>query len=83
MDPVRTPVRHARATHAITVRWYGHDSPEAEETARNLNAANAEAYIQEILDKAPPLTDEQRAKLAELLKPVRVRPGEPAGGNAA
>jgi len=28
-------------------------------------------YLKELLDKAPPLSDEQRAKLAELLAPVR------------
>lgn len=31
------------------------------------------AYIDKIVDEAPPLTAEQRAKLAELLEPVRIR----------
>jgi hypothetical protein len=65
-------VGKAKATHAITVRWYGSDSPQATETARNLNEANAEAYIRELLDKAPPLSPDQRARLAELLRPARV-----------
>lgn len=33
------------------------------------------AYVAKLLATAPPLTPEQRTKLAELLKPVRVRPG--------
>lgn len=30
------------------------------------------AYIKEIVDEAPPLSDAQRTKLAELLRPVRI-----------
>ena len=30
-------------------------------------------YIAEVLAEAPPLTQEQRAKLATLLKPVRIQ----------
>lgn len=30
-----------------------------------------DAYVASILANAPPLTDEQRTKLAELLRPVR------------
>lgn len=30
-----------------------------------------DAYVQRVLAAAPPLTSEQRAKLAELLRPVR------------
>jgi hypothetical protein len=31
-------------------------------------------YIRRVLAAAPPLTGEQRAQLAELLKPVRIKP---------
>ena len=31
-----------------------------------------DARIRKIVDAAPPLTDQQRVKLAELLRPVRV-----------
>ena len=31
----------------------------------------AEEYVKAIVDQAPPLTTEQRDKLAELLRPVR------------
>lgn len=33
----------------------------------------ARAYVRALVDAAPPLRQEQRDKLAELLKPVRVR----------
>ncbi len=36
-----------------------------------LKAERISDYLQKIIDEAPPLTQEQRAKLAELLAPVR------------
>lgn len=47
---------------------------------RDLNEAKAAAYIKRLLEAAPPLTEEQRTRLAELLKPVRVNGG---GSDAA
>lgn len=41
--------------------------------------AELDAYIKRLVDAAPPLTPEQRAKLATLLKPVRIVPGGPSG----
>ena len=38
------------------------------------------AYVAKTLAAAPPLTDEQRTKLAELLKPVRVTAADPTEG---
>ena len=38
-------------------------------------SANADDYVAEVLAHAPRLTEEQRAKLAELLRPVRVSGG--------
>jgi excisionase family DNA binding protein len=32
---------------------------------------NIESYVAEVLAEAPPLTDEQRCRLAELLRPAR------------
>ncbi len=71
MDPARHPVRSARSRRAQAIRHHGVKSPQAEEAARDLTAANAEAYIRELLDKAPKLTDQQRIQLAELLRPAR------------
>ena len=34
--------------------------------------APPDPYMRELLDSAPPLSDEQRTALAELLKPVRI-----------
>lgn len=36
-----------------------------------------EAYLERQIAEAPPLTNEQRAKLAELLEPVRIKPTVP------
>jgi hypothetical protein len=47
------------------------DDPELVDAYRDLAAAKISDYIERILAEAPPLTDEQRTKLAELLKPVR------------
>jgi hypothetical protein len=46
--------------------------PEAETQARReLAEAKIADYIRRVVDAAPPLTDEQRTRLAELLRPVR------------
>ncbi|WP_164517848.1 hypothetical protein [Mycobacterium sp. P7213] len=41
------------------------------EAKRDLAEANARQYIESVLAQRPPLTDEQRNRLAELLRPVR------------
>ena len=44
----------------------------------------ADEYIAKIVAAAPPLTDQQRTALAELLKPVRLTARDlGAGGDAA
>lgn len=46
--------------------------PEAEAQARReLAEAKIADHIRRVVDAAPPLTDEQRTRLAELLRPVR------------
>ncbi|AGZ51094.1 hypothetical protein B1T45_16515 [Mycobacterium kansasii] len=47
------------------------DDPDYLAAQRDLAAANVESYITRTLAAAPPLTDEQRTRLAELLRPVR------------
>ena len=66
-------VAKARATLASRCR---HNPNAADdgcrvEARRDLNAAKLLAYIEKTLATAPPLRDDQRAKLAELLKPAR------------
>ena len=48
-------------------------SEEAEGALHPCNGHGGKA-LQWIVEDVPPLTDEQRTKLAELLKPVRIRP---------
>ena len=47
------------------------DDPALAEAQRNLRVLRAEDYIEKVLSAAPPLTDEQRTRLAELFRPVR------------
>ena len=35
-----------------------------------------DAWVKRVVDEAPPLTQEQRAKLAVLLEPVRIKPSD-------
>ena len=66
---VHPPVGAARARLAVLVREGA--SPEQVEAARaRLREANAEAAVQRVVDSFPPLTDEQRSRLALLLAPA-------------
>lgn len=49
------------------------DDPELVEARRNLRALKLAEHVQKVLDGAPPLTDEQRERIAALLR---------AGGDA-
>lgn len=53
------------------------DNGELNSAKAELAEAKIEAYVEKILSEAPPLTTEQRTRLAELLRPVRI------GGAAA
>jgi hypothetical protein len=48
-----------------------HYPDQVEDRRRDLAEAKIADYIERVLAEAPPLTDEQRAKLAELLRPAR------------
>lgn len=76
--PMAPEVRCARAKVAALsrgVRAGERPRKDLEAARRELAAANIEAYVTRTLADAPPLTDEQRTRLAELLKPVRRRAG--------
>lgn len=60
-----SPVTQARARLAARTRHYP-DGDHAE-ARRDLAAANIQAYVQRVIAAAPPLTNEQREKLAMLL----------------
>ena len=47
------------------------DDPALTDAYRRFAAAKLNDYILKVLAEAPPLTDEQRTKLAELLRPAR------------
>lgn len=59
---------HARARVAALTRHRPEDGPALDAARRELKVASAETYIRELVDSAPPLTDEQRARLAVLLR---------------
>ena len=59
----------ARQKHNVLVRHHGADDPATVEARRELKAVSAEEYIKQLVDDAPPLTPEQRDRLATLLRP--------------
>jgi len=62
---------HERGRVGALSRYRAPGHPELVEAQQNLAVARISDCIKETLAKAPPLALEQRAKLAELLKPVR------------
>jgi hypothetical protein len=48
-------------------RWHGEDDPRMAEARRDLRAAELEDHIRRLVDAAPPLTDDQRRRLASLI----------------
>ena len=52
-----------------------HHPDQAEDRRRDLAEAKIADYIEKVLSKAPELRDDQRTRLAELLRPVRVNGG--------
>jgi hypothetical protein len=68
----------ARSELGHKTRKLGSDHPETIEARRTFREERTAAYIEKVLAEAPPLTDEQRTRLAELLRPAR----QPAGRRA-
>lgn len=62
---------HERARLSALTRHRSADDPDVADARRDLRAARAEDYIRKLVDEAPPLTAEQRARLATLLAPDR------------
>lgn len=58
---------HERARVASLSRSRTADDPDLVEARRNLRYERLNDYIREVVDEAPPLTDQQRSKLAALL----------------
>jgi hypothetical protein len=55
-----------RAQLAATTRHHPH--ADTTDLRRDLRAARAEDYIRKLVSSAPPLTDEQKARLGALLR---------------
>jgi hypothetical protein len=75
--PIAPEVAAHRARVAALARGVrAGERPESDLAAAraDFTAVYAKARIEKILAAAPPLTNEQRAQLAELLRPVRVTP---------
>jgi hypothetical protein len=69
---------HHRAKIGALSRSRSSDDPELLEAKRGLIEAQAAAYIEKVLTEAPPLTDEQRIRLAELFRPASIAPSSAA-----
>lgn len=57
-----------RARVASLTRSRQSDDPELVEARRNLRALRLEEYVTRVVAEAPPLTDEQRERIAALLR---------------
>lgn len=60
--------RQLRARKGVAVRLGHHD--EAQRLDTEIRTAKLEDYIRRVVDAAPPLTDEQRDRIAALLRPT-------------
>lgn len=61
-------VLQARAALGVASRRG--DSEKINDARRDLAAAKLAAYAEKIIDEAPPLTNEQRARISGLLRPT-------------
>jgi hypothetical protein len=72
--PAHSPSLRRSTTRAGgAVRWA---RPDADQARRELAAERISSYIERVLADAPPLTPEQRDRLAVLLAGGRQFPGE-------
>lgn len=67
------PKRNSMSNNVVAARGAlgaasRHHPEEVEAARRNLAAAKLEQYITAVVAKAPPLTDEQAAKISALLR---------------
>lgn len=64
-------LNHERARVAALTRSRTPDDPELVDARRNLAAERLAAYIEKTVSAAPPLSDAQRLRLTDLLRPHR------------
>ncbi|MFD4551404.1 hypothetical protein [Streptomyces sp. NPDC058466] len=66
--PTSPEAKKIQSRIAINTRWHP-DSPQIIEDQREYKALTLEDHIKRVVDSFPPLTEEQRARLAVLLRP--------------
>jgi hypothetical protein len=67
--------RLAKARSDVGVAARRKDQAALEAARRDFATEKIANYVTRVLDAAPPLTDEQRTRLAELLRPIRIAGG--------
>ncbi len=60
--------KHERARVAALTRSRAPHDPDLIDARRSLAAANLEKYVEKVIAAAPPLTAEQRERIADLLQ---------------
>ena len=70
MPPLSKARAEARSRIGVNAKRYGPDHPKTREAQRDYKFTTLSDHIEKILAQAPPLNDEQRVRLAELLRPV-------------
>ena len=68
LPPLSSDARRLRAAHA-NARRFNPDAPETEALGLEFRATRLADYIKAQIDKAPPLSLEQREQLARILRP--------------
>jgi hypothetical protein len=63
-----TPDERSARARVAAQRRHHPDDPETDRLAADFKADRLAAYIQRVVDEAPPLSSEQRDRLALLLK---------------
>lgn len=61
------PVLSARSRFNATRQYRGENDPATVAAARDLAAEKMAAYVSRVVTQAPPLTEDQRSRIARLL----------------
>lgn len=62
-----SPVQSAKGRKARATALHGANSTQVADASRDLAAAKIQQYIERVIAEAPPLTHDQRSRLATLL----------------
>ncbi|WP_326566042.1 hypothetical protein [Mycobacterium sp. 3-98] len=77
MPPLSPLAAHHRARIAHLSKTRSADDPEIIDEKREFATAKIQAYIERVVAEAPPLTNEQFARLRVLLEPARRKLAQP------